>query len=80
MCVRVVSDVNALDIITTAREMSKNHLLFTRLQAQMTAPKNRSTLQVALVTGWESISKLMEDIQERNMFVIPVGSGIWPAM
>jgi hypothetical protein len=80
MCVRVVSDVNALDIITTAREMSKNHLLFARLQAQMTAPKSRSPWQVALVTGWESISKLTEDTQAHNVFVIHVGSGVWPAM
>ena len=46
----------------------------------MTAPKSRSPWQVALVTGWESISKLTEDTQAHNVFVIHVGSGVWPAM
>ena len=74
-------EVNALDVVATAREMTMTALLITRLQAQLVPVKNRTNWEKALCSGWDSLCKLLDGLNAVvKPFDICVASTDWPAL
>jgi hypothetical protein len=56
-----LDDNSVFDLLGTCRSLSREQLLFLKLQAIMTKPKELSPLQRALTRGWSDIHELLKD-------------------